>query len=44
MVVRVLQQLARRGEIDRSIPAQAADKYRLNDVTAGTTGNSGGES
>ncbi len=43
VAVRVLQQLARRGEIDRSIPAQAADKYRLNDVTAGTTGTAGGD-
>ncbi|GMA31020.1 pyruvate dehydrogenase (acetyl-transferring), homodimeric type [Litorihabitans aurantiacus] len=43
LVVRTLQQLARRGEIDSSAPAQAIEKYRLLDVTAGTTGNAGGD-
>ncbi|GHD39533.1 pyruvate dehydrogenase (acetyl-transferring), homodimeric type [Mycetocola manganoxydans] len=44
MVVRTLELLADRGEIDRSVPAQAIEKYKLNDVNAGTTGNAGGES
>jgi pyruvate dehydrogenase E1 component len=43
VAVRSLQQLARRGEIAPDIPVQAAEKYRLNDVTAGTTGSSGGD-
>ncbi|MGN6501393.1 MAG: transketolase-like TK C-terminal-containing protein, partial [Pseudolysinimonas sp.] len=44
IVVRTLQSLARRGEVDPSAIQQAIDKYRLLDVTAGTTGNAGGES
>lgn len=44
MVVRALELLADRGEIDRSIPAQAIEKYNLHDVNSGTTGNAGGES
>ncbi|GAB2447688.1 pyruvate dehydrogenase E1 component [Conyzicola lurida] len=44
MVVRALESLVRRGEIDSSVPAAAIDKYRLLDVNAGTTGNAGGES
>ena len=44
VVVRTLQSLAKRGLIDRSVPAQAIEKYRLLDVTAGTTGSVGGES
>ena len=36
-------QLARLGEIDPAAAAQAAERYRLNDVTAGTTGNTGGD-
>jgi len=44
MVVRALELLARRGEIDRSVVGQAIAKYRLHDVTAGTTGSAGGES
>jgi pyruvate dehydrogenase E1 component len=44
MVVRALEMLARRGEIDRSVVSQAIAKYRLHDVTAGTTGSAGGES
>ena len=36
--------LADRGEVDRSLPAQAIEKYRLHDVNAGTTGSAGGES
>ncbi|MGG7464062.1 MULTISPECIES: pyruvate dehydrogenase (acetyl-transferring), homodimeric type [unclassified Plantibacter] len=44
LVVRALQQLAARGEVDSSLPHQAIEKYRLHDVNAGTTGNAGGES
>ncbi|MGO4691641.1 pyruvate dehydrogenase (acetyl-transferring), homodimeric type [Glaciibacter sp. 2TAF33] len=44
MVVRALEQLARRGEVDRGLVGQAIEKYRLFDVTAGTTGSAGGES
>jgi pyruvate dehydrogenase E1 component len=43
IVVRVLEQLAKRGEIDRSTVVDAFKKYRLNDVNAGTTGNVGGD-
>ena len=44
MVVRTLQQLARQGKIDRSLVSAAIEKYRLHDVSAGTTGSAGGES
>lgn len=44
VVVRTLELLADRGEVDRSLPAQAIAKYRLHDVNAGTTGSAGGES
>lgn len=44
VVVRALEVLADRGEVDRSLPAQAIEKYRLHDVNAGTTGSAGGES
>ncbi|PJJ63302.1 pyruvate dehydrogenase (acetyl-transferring), homodimeric type [Compostimonas suwonensis] len=44
MVVRTLEMLVARGELDPSIPAQAIERYRLYDVTAGTTGTAGGES
>jgi pyruvate dehydrogenase E1 component len=44
MVVRALQSLVKRGEMDSSVPAAAIDKYRLLDVNAGTTGSAGGES
>ena len=44
MVVRTLQALARRGEVDPSVVQQAIDRYRLHDVTAGTSGSAGGES
>ncbi|GAT71707.1 pyruvate dehydrogenase E1 component [Microbacterium sp. HM58-2] len=39
VVVRTLQLLAKRGEVDAAIPAQAAEKYRLLDVNAGTSGS-----
>ena len=44
VVVRALQMLAKRGEIDASVAQEAATKYRLLEVAAGTTGNAGGES
>lgn len=44
VVVRTLQLLADRGEVDRSLVSQAIEKYRLHDVNAGTTGTAGGES
>lgn len=44
VVVRTLELLADRGEVDRSLPARAIEKYRLHDVNAGTTGSAGGES
>ena len=44
VVVRTLESLAKRGLVDRSLPGQAIAKYRLMDVTAGTTGSAGGES
>jgi pyruvate dehydrogenase E1 component len=43
IVVRTLQQLARRGAVDPSAVPAAIEKYRLYDVTAGTTGSAGGE-
>jgi pyruvate dehydrogenase E1 component len=39
-----LQVLAKRGEVPADYAAKAAEKYRLHDVTAGTSGNAGGES
>jgi pyruvate dehydrogenase E1 component len=44
IVVRVLEQLVARGEMDPSVPQMAIDRYQLHDVTAGTSGNAGGES
>jgi len=44
VAVRALQMLAKRGEIDESVPREAAARYRLLDITAGTSGNPGGES
>lgn len=44
IVVRTLQALAAEGAIDAGLSAQAIEKYRLHDVTAGTSGNAGGES
>jgi len=44
MAVKALQMLVARGEIDPTWPGRAAEKYRLLDVTAGTSGNTGGES
>lgn len=44
VVVRALEMLARRGEVDSQAPMQAIEKYRLMDVNAGTSGNAGGDS
>ena len=44
IVVRTLQALAAEGAVDRSLVAQAIARYELHDVTAGTSGNAGGES
>ena len=44
IVVRSLEMLARRSEVDAQAPAQAIEKYRLHNVNAGTTGEAGGES
>ena len=44
IVVKTLQALAAEGTVDRSLSAQAIEKYRLHDVSAGTSGNAGGES
>ena len=44
MAVRALQALAARGEVDASVPQEAASRYRLSDVTAGASGNEGGDS
>ncbi|MGO4452501.1 pyruvate dehydrogenase (acetyl-transferring), homodimeric type [Arthrobacter sp. RAF14] len=43
VVVKTLQMLARQGKVDAQAPAQAIEKYRLLDVTAGTTGGAGGD-
>ena len=43
ITVRALQMLAARGWIDADVPARAAQRYRLLDVTAGESGNEGGE-
>ncbi len=44
VAVRALQMLVERGEVDASVAREAAQRYRLLDVTAGTSGNAGGES
>ncbi|WP_285725037.1 pyruvate dehydrogenase (acetyl-transferring), homodimeric type [Psychromicrobium xiongbiense] len=44
IVVRALEMLARRGEVDWRAPGEAIAKYRLDDVNAGTSGNAGGDS
>ncbi len=43
MVVQTLQALAADDKVDRAAPGQAAEKYRLLDVTAGASGNAGGD-
>ncbi|MEO8887931.1 MAG: pyruvate dehydrogenase (acetyl-transferring), homodimeric type [Jatrophihabitantaceae bacterium] len=44
IVVAVLEQLARRGEVEAEVPRQAFDKYSLDDVTAAGHGTIGGDS
>jgi pyruvate dehydrogenase E1 component len=44
VVVRTLQLLAKQGKVDPGLSQQAIDRYRLHDVTAGTSGSAGGES
>ena len=41
IAVAVLQQLAYKGEIPREWPVEAAERYRLDDVSAGTSGKTG---
>ncbi len=43
VATKTLQLLAARGEVDEKAAAQAAERYRLDDVTAGTSGNTGGD-
>ncbi|GAA2550563.1 pyruvate dehydrogenase E1 component [Neomicrococcus aestuarii] len=43
MVVKTLQMLGRRGEVDASLAQRAFEKYDLNNVNAGTSGNAGGD-
>ena len=43
VVVRALQLLAARGEVDAAAAAQAAERCRLLDVNAGTSGDAGGD-
>ena len=43
VAVRVLQQLARRGEIAPHLVKDAIDRYELHDVSKGTSGNAGGD-
>src|SRR6266540_2982192 len=42
IVVAALRQLARRGEVPPSAPAEAAKKYAIDDVTAAPVGETGG--
>ncbi|MBK8435170.1 MAG: pyruvate dehydrogenase (acetyl-transferring), homodimeric type [Austwickia sp.] len=44
MAVRALQLLADEGAVAGEVPDQAAEKYRLLDVTAGSSGNNAGDS
>jgi pyruvate dehydrogenase E1 component len=43
IVVAVLRQLARRGEVPANLAADAARKYAIDDVTAAAAGETGGE-
>ncbi|MDR2703386.1 MAG: pyruvate dehydrogenase (acetyl-transferring), homodimeric type [Cellulomonadaceae bacterium] len=43
MVVKTLQTLARRGEVDPGVVAQAIERYQLHNVNAGASGNEGGD-
>jgi pyruvate dehydrogenase E1 component len=44
IVVAVLEQLARRGEVKEEAPVEALQRYRLDDVTAAGVGTIGGDS
>ena len=44
IATKALYQLSRRGEVDWTAPSRAIERYRLHDVTAGTTGSAGGDS
>src|SRR6476620_12641219 len=44
VAVRALQMLVQRGEAEGGVAREAASRYRLLDVTAGTSGNAGGDS
>jgi pyruvate dehydrogenase E1 component len=43
IAARALAQLAARGEVPAGTPGEAITRYRLLDVSAGTTGNAGGD-
>jgi pyruvate dehydrogenase E1 component len=43
IATRVLQQLAGRGQVSPDAAREAVERYRLHDVTAGTTGTTGGD-
>ena len=43
IATRILQQLASRGEVPEDAPLKAIEKYRLLDVSAGTSGAAGGD-
>ena len=43
VAVRALEQLVAQGKLDASIPQQAIDKFKLHDVSAGTSGSAGGD-
>jgi pyruvate dehydrogenase E1 component len=43
IVVKTLQMLAARGEVEEGAPSYAMDRYKLLDVNAGTTGGAGGD-
>jgi pyruvate dehydrogenase E1 component len=44
VVVNVLKQLARRGEVKPEAPREALERYRLNDVSAAEAGSAAGDS
>ena len=44
LAVRALQMLAERGDVAAGVPREAAERYRLLDATAGTSGTAGGDS
>jgi pyruvate dehydrogenase E1 component len=43
VVVKTLQLLAARGDVEEGAPSYAMDRYKLLDVNAGTTGGAGGD-